>query len=111
VVKGVVIMKNNDTNNDNATTPGEEAARNYVRACNKARKAAENKSMERADALFILTMTAWFLAFFSSMILGFHVLCLYLACCMGFVILGVISAALIGLAKETIATPLKTLLK
>jgi len=65
--------------------------------------------MERADALFTLTATAWFLAFFSSLFLGFHVLFLYLACCMGFVLLGVICALLIEFAKDTIATPLKTL--
>ena len=90
-------------------TPSQKAASNYLKACVKRKRQAENKSMERAEALFILTTTAWFLAFFSSMILGFHVLCLYLACCIGFVLLGVICAGLLGLAKETIATPLKTL--
>ena len=90
-------------------TPSQVAASNYLKACLKRKRQAENKSMDRAEALFILTTTTWFLAFFSSMILGFHILCLYLACCMGFVILGVICAGLIGLAKETIATPLKTL--
>lgn len=90
-------------------TPSQEAASNYLKACLKSKRQAENKSMDRAEALFILTTTAWFLAFFSSMILGFHILCLYLACCMGFVILGVICAGLLGIAKETIAEPLKTL--
>ena len=90
-------------------TPSQEAASNYLKACLRRKRQAENKSMDRAEALFILTTTAWFLAFFSSMILGFHILCLYLACCMGFVILGVICAGLLGVAKETIATPLKTL--
>ena len=90
-------------------TPSQKAASNYLNDCLRRKHAAENKSMDRAEALFILTTTAWFLAFFSSMILGFHILCLYLACCMGFVILGVVCAGLIGVAKETIATPLKTL--
>ena len=93
----------------NDMTPSQKAASNYLNDCLRRKHAAENKSMDRAEALFILTTTAWFLAFFSSMILGFHILCLYLACCMGFVILGVICAGLIGLAKETIAKPLKTL--
>jgi len=90
-------------------TPSQQTASTYLNACLKRKRQAENKSMERAEALFILTTTAWFLAFFASMFLGFHVLCLYLACCMGFVLLGVICSGLLGLAKETIATPLKTL--
>ena len=90
-------------------TPSQEAASTYLKVCLKRKRQAENKSMERAEALFILTTTAWFIAFFASMFLGFHILCLYLACCMGFVLLGVICAGLLGLVKETIATPLKTL--
>jgi len=90
-------------------TPSQDAASTYLNACLKRKRQAENKSLERAEALFILTTTAWFIAFFASMFLGFHVLCLYLACCMGFVLLGVICSGLLGLAKETIATPLKTL--
>jgi uncharacterized membrane protein len=90
-------------------TPSQKAASNYLKACLKSKHQAENNSMDKAEALFILTTTSWFIAFFASMFLGFHVLCLYLACCMGFVLLGVICSGLLGLAKETIATPLKTL--